>query len=107
MAGAVAQRLILAESSIKYVVAGFSPRSTHWKLTRAEARDYMITATFWSNRELDNSLDQAPERNKWHAGFESKSESGGVRSRRFVVILPVQITFRNFPGTKAISEEIT
>src|SRR5262245_55958302 len=50
---------------------------------------------------------QAAEPKKWHAGFESKSESGGVRSRRFVVILPVQITFRNFPGTTAISEEIT
>jgi hypothetical protein len=41
----------MAESSSKYVVAGFSPRSTRWKLTRALARDYIITATFWSNRE--------------------------------------------------------
>ena len=27
------------------VVAGFSPRSTRWKLTRALARDYIITTT--------------------------------------------------------------
>jgi hypothetical protein len=35
-----------------HVVAGFSPRSTRWKLTRAKARDYMITAAFWPNEEF-------------------------------------------------------
>jgi hypothetical protein len=33
----------MTECSSEYVVAGFSPRSTPWKLTRAEARDCMIT----------------------------------------------------------------
>jgi hypothetical protein len=29
------------------VVAGFSPRSTRWKQTRAKARDYMLNPLFW------------------------------------------------------------
>jgi hypothetical protein len=34
---------VVTECSSRHVVAGFSPRSTDWTLTRAKARDYMIT----------------------------------------------------------------
>ena len=39
------QAVAWINDSVKHVVAGFSPRSTRWKLTRAKARDYIIPAT--------------------------------------------------------------
>jgi hypothetical protein len=40
----------------RYVAAGFSPRSTHWKRTLAEARDYMIlgVAVLPANNSIHN-----------------------------------------------------
>jgi hypothetical protein len=45
----------VTEYWLRHVVAGISPRLTHWKITRAEARDYMLTETLWPNRELFNA----------------------------------------------------
>jgi hypothetical protein len=39
----------VADVLLSRVVAGFSPRSTRFKLTRAKARDYMLTAAFRPN----------------------------------------------------------
>src|SRR5262249_1102053 len=39
---------VVTEFLCKHVVAGFSPRSAHWKLTRAKACDYIITGCYTS-----------------------------------------------------------
>jgi hypothetical protein len=43
----------VTECLCRYVVAGLARVQPHWKLTRAEARDYMITACdVWSKPQL-------------------------------------------------------